>query len=97
MYHVASLAATETFTYTFRRRYVERRGLFVVERTQANIVDSALAKGNEFRHHINYVCSVKNLLYGELVYHSGSGRNRCQNYKKNNVPVPVSESCALFK
>ena len=51
----ASSAAGETLADVFSGRDIERGTLVVVERTEAHIVYPALAKGYEFRHHINNV------------------------------------------
>ena len=48
MDHVASLAAAEAFAQSFAGRYAEGGRLFVVERTQADIVDAATAQRHKF-------------------------------------------------
>ena len=68
---VSTLAAGKAFAKPFRGRYVERRCLIVVERTQADIVHSAFAQGDEVGHDIGDLCRVHNPVDGCLVYHDG--------------------------
>ena len=72
MDHVSSLAAAEAFAQSFAGRYAEGGCLFIVERTQADIVDTATAQRHKFRHDIHNLCRVHNPVDGSLVYHTYS-------------------------
>ena len=67
--HVAAFPATEAFAQAFGGGDHERRGLFVVERAEALVVDTGAAEGDIFRHDIYDLRRVQYPVYGGLVNH----------------------------
>ena len=67
---VAALATAEAVTGAAGRRYIERRGLLVVERAEAFIVGSRLLQRDELRYHIHDVCRILDLFYCLPVNHA---------------------------
>ena len=66
---ISTFSARKTLAQPFGGRYIKGRGFIVMERTQAHIVDAALAQGDEVRYHIGDLCGVEYAVYGGLVYH----------------------------
>ena len=93
--HVAALPATEAFAQPFGGRHYERRGLFVVERAEALVVDTGAAKGDVFRHDVNDLRRVQYPVYGGLVDHRlGFAREITKNMER--ALRPSREFCANF-
>ena len=77
VYGIAALSTCEAMTYTLSGRHHKRRGLVVVKRTEALVVDASLAQCHKFRDDIHDVCRLHNLVYGISINH-----NRCKVSKK---------------
>lgn len=69
MHHISSFSAAEAFAYSFAGRYAERWCLFVVERTQSDVVHSPAPECDEFRYHVYYLGGIHYFVYGGLIYH----------------------------
>jgi hypothetical protein len=74
-HHIARLTAAETFENTFRRRYIKRRSLFIMEWAAPNVIGSSLLERYEVTNHLLYSSGVHNALYGLLVYHKLDCKN----------------------
>ena len=86
---VSALAATEAFAQSFGRRHAERGRLLVVEGTEAYIVHTAFAQGDEVRYDIYNLSRIQNPVYGGLVYHACKGTYKIGPCKEKNARAGV--------
>ena len=66
---VSALAAAEALEDALGGRDGEGGCLLVMERTEAQIVDSSSLQRNELRNNVHYLRSVKDPFYGGVVNH----------------------------
>jgi hypothetical protein len=66
---IAAGAATKALIDLFAGRNGERRGLFVMERAQAEIVSASFLQFHEGAHYFHNIDAAEDLLYGVLRYH----------------------------
>jgi len=79
----AALAATEAFEDPLGGTDRERRGLFIMKRTDSQIVDTPAFQIYKIGNHFHDFGGVKNPFYGYLVYHGTKLKNRSAFYGNN--------------
>ena len=67
VHYIAALATGKAFAQSLGWRYVERRGLIVVERAQTYIVHSAFPQRGRSLITTSTICAIQNSVYGGLV------------------------------
>ena len=68
--HIATFPGAEIFENPLCGGHHKRGSFFIGKRTETLIVSPTLFKCYKIRDHLNYVGSIKYLVYGLLVYHS---------------------------
>ena len=69
VHSIATLSTGETMADLFGRRHHKRRGLIIMEGTQALIVHTSLTECDELANHIHDVCGIHDLVYRRPVNH----------------------------
>jgi hypothetical protein len=71
----ASFAASKTFEDSLRRGNGERRGFFIVERTQSQIIDPPPFQVNKIGNHLCYFSGINNPFDSHPVNHTTKLKN----------------------
>jgi hypothetical protein len=65
----AALSAGKALANVFSRRYVKRRTVIGMERTEADIIHTATAQGYELGDYLYDIASILDAVYGGAIYH----------------------------
>jgi len=74
IHRITTLTAPKTFKDPFGWRYGERRGLFIMERTEAEEINPSSFKADKIPDHVGYLCNLENSLDSGVVDHDGEDK-----------------------
>ena len=87
VHYIAALATGKAFAQSLGWRYVERRGLIVVERAQTYIVPPRFRSVTKSDTTSTICAASRNSVYGGLVYHDSSTKLHIKSASAKKIGV----------